>query len=476
MAPNDQARFPIEINANNVTADGSGQRIAVIGSGISGLSAAWALAERHYVTLFERDSRPGGHSNTIDLPLAEGSVPVDTGFIVFNERTYPNLTALFAHLGVATQATEMSFAASLDNGRFEYSGSNLRGLFAQKRNLMRPRMWRMLSDTLRFYREAGAAVAASADDMTLGDYLGQSGYGNAFVRDHLLPMGGAIWSISTEQMLRHPLRAFVRFCDNHGLMQLRDRPQWRTVIGGSRNYVRRLLDDRFVDLRCDARIARVERRNEGPVIVMEDGRWQAFDGIVLATHADQALKLLAAPTGEEERLLGALPYQRNLAVVHGDPTLMPRRRAAWSSWNVIGNNGEADDLICVTYWMNLLQHLPTREPVFVTLNPNRPVDPAKVYASFDYAHPLFDVAAMSAQRDLWRLQGIGGIWFCGAYFGAGFHEDGLQSGLAVAEALGGVRRPWVVPGESDRIPAPMPQHQPGLVPQMPIPVAASAAI
>jgi predicted NAD/FAD-binding protein len=472
MAPNDQARIPVEINSNNTLSTGNGQRIAVVGSGIAGLSAAWALAERHHVTLLERDSRPGGHSNTVDLRLPQGSVAVDTGFIVFNERTYPNLTALFAHLGVATQTTEMSFAASLDQGRFEYSGSNLRGLFAQKSNLMRPRMWRMLSDTLRFYREAGPALAACADDVTLGDYLGRGGYGSAFVRDHLLPMGGAIWSISTEQMLRHPLRAFVRFCENHGLMQLRDRPQWRTVIGGSRNYVRRLLDDRFIDLRCDARIARIERRDEGPVVVLEDGRWQGYDAIVLATHSDQALKLLSMPTAEEQRLLGALRYQSNRAVVHGDAHLMPRRRAAWSSWNVIGNDSgtEDSDLICVTYWMNRLQHLPTREPVFVTLNPNRAIDPAKVYASFDYAHPLFDVSAMDAQRKLWRLQGVGGIWYCGAYFGAGFHEDGLQSGLAVAESLGGVRRPWLVPGESDRIVAP------GRLPLPPIPIPAAAGV
>ncbi len=440
------------------------------------MSAAWALAERHNVTLFERANRPGGHSHTIDLDLPEGRVPVDTGFIVFNERTYPNLTALFAHLGVATQSTEMSFAASLDNGRFEYSGTNLRGLFAQKRNLVRPRMWRMLSDTMRFYREAAQAVATDENEMTLGDYLCQAAYRPDFVRDHLLPMGGAIWSTSTAQMLRHPLRAFVRFCDNHGLMQLRNRPQWRTVTGGSRAYVQRLLEDRFIDLRLNARIAQVERRSDGPAIVLEDGRWQHFDAIVLATHSDQALRLLAAPTADERSTLGALPYQGNRAVVHGDTRLMPRRRAAWSSWNVMGGSPtQAESLICVTYWMNRLQHLPTRQPVFVTLNPHQAPDPAKVFASFDYAHPLFDVAAMTAQQNLWRLQGQGGIWYCGAYFGAGFHEDGLQSGLAVAEALGQVRRPWQVPGESDRIHAPTPVTSPTLpIPAPPISVGAGA--
>lgn len=474
MSPNDQAPYlPIEPNHQSSLPDGS-RRIAVLGSGISGLSAAWGLAERHAVTLFEREARPGGHSHTVDLDLPEGRVPVDTGFIVFNERTYPNLQALFAHLGVATQPTDMSFAASIEGGRFEYSGSNLRGLFAQKRNLLRPRMWRMLAQTLRFYRESRRALDHAAD-LTLGDYLLQSGYDAAFVRDHLLPMGGAIWSTSAEQMLRHPLEAFVRFCDNHGLLQLTDRPQWRTVLGGSRVYVERLLADRAVDLRLNARIERVERDEDGPVIVMADGRRERFAAVVLATHADQALGLLARPTDAESRLLGAMRYQPNRAVLHGDRDLMPRRRAAWSSWNVIsdapiGGAGGDDSLICVTYWMNRLQHLPTARPIFVTLNPSRPVDPARIWAEFDYAHPLFDLAAMRAQRQLWRLQGQGGVWFCGAYFGAGFHEDGLQSGLAVAEALGGVRRPWSVGAESDRI-----KISVGLDPIPALPVAVGAA-
>lgn len=472
MTPNDQALFPIFSSSQPATETTDPRRIAVIGSGIAGLSAAWGLAARHSVTLFERDARPGGHSHTIDLALPEGKIAVDTGFIVFNERTYPNLTALFKHLGVATQATEMSFAASLEDGRFEYSGSNLRGLFAQKRNLMRWRMWRMLADTLRFYRQARGAGAA---DMTLGDYLHAGGYGAAFIRDHLLPMGGAIWSTSRAQMLRHPMSAFVRFCDNHGLMQLRDRPQWRTVTGGSRAYVRRMLQDRPIDLRLNASIARVERHVGGPVIVMQDGRRHEFDAVVLATHSDQALQLLAAPTSDELGMLGALRYQANAAVVHGDARLMPRRRAAWSSWNVMGGKDGDESLICVTYWMNQLQHLPTRQPVFVTLNPNLPIAEDQVFARFDYAHPLFNLAALQAQRNLWRLQGVGGIWFCGAYFGAGFHEDGLQSGLAVAEALGAVRRPWVVVGESDRISGPVDLPAPQMpLPAAPIPVQAGA--
>ncbi|WP_374379874.1 NAD(P)/FAD-dependent oxidoreductase [Dongia sp.] len=443
----------------------------MIGSGIAGMSAAWSLAARHDVALFERDCRPGGHSNTIDIALPEGRVPVDTGFIVYNERTYPNLTALFAHLGVRTRETEMSFAASLGDGAFEYSGSSLGGLFAQRRNLMRPRMWRMLADTMRFYREARGAAAVGADDLTLGDYLKRAGFGEAFVRDHLLPMGGAIWSSSIDQMRDHPLRAFVRFCDNHGLMQLSDRPKWRTVVGGSRAYVQRLLADRPLDLALSAKLARVERGHRGPILVMEDGTRRNFDAVVLGTHSDQALALLDMPTGDEKALLGALRYQPNRAVVHCDESLMPKRRAAWSSWNVIGGPENDGALICVTYWMNRLQHLPTKQQVFVTLNPNRPIAADKTLASFNYAHPIFDCAALRAQEALWRLQGVGGVWFCGAYFGAGFHEDGLQSGLAVAEALGNVSRPWQVAGQSGRIAA-IAETQPLRVPPTAIPVPA----
>jgi predicted NAD/FAD-binding protein len=471
MAPNDQATFfPTEIappQFSPVAPDMPARRlrVAVLGSGVSGLAAAWLLAQRHDVTLYERDGRPGGHSHTVELDLPEGRVPVDTGFIVFNERTYPNLTALFDHLGVATQATDMSFAASVDTGRFEYSGGNLRGLFAQKRNLLRPRMWRMIADLLRFYREARLA---SGSDVTLGDYLDAAGYGASFVHDHLLPMGGAIWSTSPRQMLQHPLGAFVRFCDNHGLLQVMDRPCWRTVVGGSRTYVERMLSARPIDLKLNAHIAAVQRGGAGPSLVFADGTTAWFDAVVMATHADQALGLLAAPTALERRLLGAMRYLRNDAVLHGDASMMPKRRAAWSSWNVLSERAgiENDAQVCVTYWMNRLQHLPVARPVLVTLNPNRPVREDLVWGRFDYAHPLFDRAAVKAQRELWSLQGQGGVWYCGAYFGAGFHEDGLQAGLAVAERLGQVRRPWQVAHPSGRIHLP---EMPGLADLLPAP-------
>lgn len=431
--------------------------IAVIGGGIAGLSAAWLLAPRYSVTLFEREHRIGGHSNTVDVPDARGPVPVDTGFIVFNEPNYPNLTALFAALGVPTRPTTMSFAASLDDGGFEYSGSGIGGLLGQPANALRPRFWAMLGDLLRFYREAPALLDdPAAGGLTLGEYLDRGGYGHAFRRDHLLPMGAAIWSTAPRAMADYPAAAFVRFFVNHGLLRVTGRPQWRTVVGGSRAYVARMLQRIDGGICVGSPVTRLRRLSPGVEVTTADGARQVFDAVVVAAHADEALAMLDHPTEDERRLLGAFRYTGNLAVLHTDERLMPRRRAVWSAWNYLDQGRpmagqEGDQAPCVTYWMNRLQGLETERPVFVTLNPRRAPDPARVIARFDYAHPAFDLRAMAAQRDLWRLQGAGGIWYCGSYFGAGFHEDALQSGLAVAEQLGQVRRPWQVAGESGRI-------------------------
>jgi predicted NAD/FAD-binding protein len=424
------------------------QTIAVIGSGIAGLSCAWLLARRHAVTLFEAAPRLGGHTNTVQVP---GGPPVDTGFIVYNEKTYPNLTALFAHLGVATQPSEMSFAVSLDGGRLEYAGTNLAGLFAQKANLFRPRFWSMLRDLMRFYRTAPGDVAASTGDETLGDYLTRNGYGAALRDDHLLPMAAAIWSGGTAALADYPVASFVRFCSNHGLLQVSNRPQWRTVSGGSNEYVRRLMADFRGEVVLGAPVQIIRRLPDG-VEVGTGAGVQRFDHVVVATSAPRALGMLADADRDERALLGTFGTAKNLAVLHSDPTLMPTRRAVWSSWNYLRPSAPPTGAdLCVTYWMNRLQNIAGPRDFFVTLNPPRAPAAGTLWHSEVYEHPVFDAAAVRAQRSLWRLQGLRRTWFCGAWFGAGFHEDGLQAGLAVAEQLGGAARPWTVADPSGRI-------------------------
>jgi hypothetical protein len=423
--------------------------IAVIGTGIAGMSAAWLLSGRHHVTVYEQADRLGGHSNTVDVAGPTGPVVVDTGFIVYNEQTYPNLTALFRHLGVTTQASEMSFAVSLRNGALEYAGTDLRGLFAQRRNLLRPRFWRMLQDLLRFYREAPGDVAAlDRAGVSLRAYLDARGYGSAFVEDHLLPMAAAIWSTPCAAVADQPAATFIRFCENHGLLQVRNRPVWRTVAGGSRAYVEKLTAPYAQNVRLGCGVHDVRRLPDRVVVSDTCGGQAQYDHVVIATHPDQAFSMLSDWSAAEAVLLGAFRYGDNTAVLHTDTSLMPRRRRVWSSWNYLGDAPEGPS---VTYWMNRLQGLQTAKPLFVSLNPPRPPDPTQVLRTETYAHPLMDSTAADAQRRLWELQGVRRTWFCGAWFGAGFHEDGLQSGLAVAEQLGGVRRPWVVPHESGRI-------------------------
>jgi len=427
------------------------RRIAVIGTGISGLSAAWLLSRAHDVEVYEADGRIGGHSNTVEVALAGGPVAVDTGFIVYNEPCYPNLTALFSHLGIETAATDMSFAVSLDRGRVEYAGSDLGGLLAQPRNLLRPRFWSMIADLLRFYREAPRALDAMGEE-SLDDWLDARGYGAAFREDHLHPMAAAIWSTPAMDVGRHPAAAFVRFCENHGLLRLSDRPVWRTVVGGSREYVARLCTPFADRIRLSTPVVAVRRVGAGIEIVDGAGTRRRYDRVVIATHADRALALLADPTADERRLLSAFRYSRNEAMLHGDPDLMPQRRRAWASWNYLSDGRGHDRRLSVTYWMNRLQPLGAETPdLFVTLNPLREPRRDRVHATIAYEHPIFDTATFRAQKELWSLQGQGGIWFCGAHFGAGFHEDGLQSGLAAAEEAGDLRRPWTVAAPDGRI-------------------------
>ena len=428
------------------------KKIAVVGSGIAGLAAAWLLSKKHRVTLFEREPRVGGHSNTIDVAAPEAQVAIDTGFIVYNPPSYPNLVALFDHLGVASAPTRMTFAVSLDGGAYEYSGSGLAGLMGQRRNLASPRHWRMIADLLRFFDAAAKLAGREAGaELSLGDFLARNGFSRAFIRDHLLPMGAAIWSAPSDQILEFPALSFARFFANHGLLKARGRPPWRTVAGGARNYVRRLLDDFTGEARLAAPVERIERR-EGAVWLSVGGcEAERFDHAVIATHGDQAYELLGDADAHERRLLEAFRYTSNLAVLHRDDGLMPKRRRVWASWNFLGESGGTTPQVCVSYWMNSLQPLATSTQYFVTLNPIRQVSEGSEIARFSYDHPQFDARAIAAQRELWRLQGQRNTWFCGSYFGYGFHEDALQSGLAVAEQLGGVRRPWIVAGASDRI-------------------------
>ena len=429
---------------------GTSRDVAVIGSGIAGLSAAWLLSQFHRVTIYEKDDRAGGHANTVDAMAGGEQLAVDTGFIVYNEVNYPNLVALFDHLGVPTQPSDMSFAVSINGGAFEYGSSTLDAVLGQRRNIARPTFWRLVRDIRRFYAEAPDVVRFPDRyrDMSLGAYLAQGEYGQAFVEQFILPMGAAIWSTRADEVRDHPVATFVRFFQSHGLLLFSQRIPWRTVTGGSRNYVRRITESFGDRLRTGEGVVNVRRDALGVDVRTVSGQTHRHDAVVIAAHADQALAMLGDADAHERCLLGAFRYTTNRAVLHSDPALMPRRRRVWSSWNYLG---DTETGVSVTYWMNCLQALDERRPLFVTVNPKQEPAPDLIHRVFDYEHPFFDAAALGAQESLWQLQGRHNTWFCGSYFGHGFHEDALQSGLAAAEAIGGVRRPWTVPGESGRI-------------------------
>ena len=418
------------------------KRIAVVGAGIAGLASAWLLSKRHDVTLYEAGSTLGGHTNTVDVTLEGISHPVDTGFLVFNHHTYPNFTALLDHLGVESAGTDMSFAVSFDQPDLEWAGSSLATVFGQKRNLRRPQFWRMLADILRFNRQSVAWLEAHpASDRTLRDFLQAGGYSDAFAAWYLLPMGAAIWSCPAGQMLDYPLASFVRFCRNHGLLQVFGRPQWRSIIGGGREYVQKLAAG-IGQVRLSCPVRSVHRADFGMLVeTAHDSR--RYDDVVLACHSDQALALLGKDASDDERrLLQAIRYEPNRAVLHTDASLLPRNRALWSAWNYqAASDRPGNDPVGVSYLINQLQPLPFETPVIVTLNPAREPAPESVIAAFDYAHPLFDGAAVAAQRELATRLGHGNVWLCGAWNGYGFHEDGLTSALRVANAMG-CHAPW----------------------------------
>ena len=419
-----------------------GTRIAVVGSGISGLSVAWLLSQKFQVTLFEAGNYLGGHTNTVDVTVDGVTAPVDTGFLVFNERTYPNLVELFSHLGVRTASSEMSFSVRIDEERVEWAGNSLASVFAQKRNLIKPEFWRMLKDILRFNRESQEIVRSGRSaHVSLGEFLMRGGYGRAFRDWYLLPMSGAIWSCPTRQMLDYPVDTFFRFCHNHGLLQLTGRPVWKTVVGGGREYVRRLVAS-IEDIRLASPVESVVRHADGVRLKLANGTTEGFSQVVFACHSDQALKLLGDIVDIEKNLLSRFSYQQNRAVLHVDTSLLPRNREAWAAWNYIAGTGAPDSRpVSVSYLINKLQPLPFASPVIVTLNPTHAPREDSVIGKFDYMHPVFDRAAIDAQQELPAIQGKRHTWFCGAWTGYGFHEDGLKSALSVANALG-VQAPW----------------------------------
>ena len=414
------------------------RRVAVIGSGIAGLSAAWSLSAHARVTLFEAADYFGGHTHTVDVELQGQRHGVDTGFLVFNERTYPLLIALFEQLGVEVAASEMSFSVQLPEQRIEWSGTDINGVFAQRANLLRPRFWGMLADLLRFNRLC-TALASRGEEASLaqpiGDFLREQRLGSAFTDWYLLPMVACIWSCPTAQMLSFPISTLIRFCHNHGLLQISDRPQWFTVRGGARRYVEKLLP-RIADRRLATPVTSVRRLPQGVLVQTAQGS-EHFDAVVMAAHSDQCLRLLDDAGAQERALLGAVGYQRNRAVLHTDAGLLPRRRRAWAAWNYEhrGSGGGEQSAVCLHYLLNRLQPLPWQQPVLVSLNPTREPAADSVLGEFDYAHPVFDAAAVAAQARIPSLQGRRDTWFCGAWTRYGFHEDGLLSGLTVAKDM-----------------------------------------
>ena len=419
----------------------SGSRIAVVGAGISGLAAAWLLSRRHDVTLFEAGARLGGHTNTVDVEMDGLAHPVDTGFLVFNERTYPNLIALFDELEVDSHVSDMSFSVSLDGGQLEWAGTNLNTLFAQRRNALSPSFLGMLRDIIHFNRMAERYLAHAAQThCCVGDLLEAGRYGRPFRDHYLLPMAAAIWSCATADVLRFPAATFLRFCINHALLQINQRPRWRTVRGGGREYVRRLAAG-IGNVRIRARVERI-RRTAGGVDISVAGDTVRFDHVVLATHAPTSLRMLEDADATEHSVLGAVRFQPNVAVLHTDAALLPRRERVWSAWNYLATcNGSGAQPVCVSYLINRLQPLPFARPVLVTLNSQSDPRPDLELARFSYDHPLLDEAAVNAQRRLPEIQGMRNTWFAGAWTGYGFHEDGLKSALRVAAAFG-VRPAW----------------------------------
>ncbi len=408
-------------------------KIAIIGTGIAGLSAAYLLDRHHDITVYEKESRIGGHSRTVSVRHGDRTIPVDTGFIVFNERNYPNLTALFRRLGVAVQKSDMSFALTVGDGWLEWGAHDLNAILGQRRNLFRPQFLRLFRDVIF---NARAQTALEADpEVSLGELIARMGLGDWFRRHYILPMAGAIWSCPPRQMLAFPAATFIRFFANHGLLSATDQPQWYTVQGGAQNYIDHLTSSFAPRIRPNCAVTEVTRVGNTVRVHDRQGYRESYDHVVFAAHADETLAMLGDAGPAERAALGAIGYQPNRVVLHKDPQFMPRRKRCWASW-VYHSDGRGDEAaITVGYWMNRLQAIDERYPLFVTLNPTREIPPEHVFDTHEFSHPVFDATAIAAQARLKAMQGVNNTWFCGAHMGHGFHEDGLVSAMQVAAAL-----------------------------------------
>lgn len=414
------------------------QKIAVVGAGISGLASAYFLQRQHDVSLYEANTYLGGHTNTVEIIVEGKTLVVDTGFLVFNDKTYPNLIALFAELGIDSYGTDMSFGVSLNDGALEWAGTNLDTVFAQRKNIFSPSFLGMIKDILRFNRDAESNLQRSTvSGISLGQLLVDQKYNAAFANHYLIPMAAAIWSSSPKDILDFPARTFLRFCINHALLQVNDRPQWRTVQNGARSYVRKIAEN-LQDIRLNCPVTSVTRHDQG-VVITSNGHSEEFDQVIFATHAPDTLRMLTDPSAEELALLSKVRYQPNTAYLHTDTTLLPQSKKVWSAWNYIGTSADASSTtgatqsVCVSYLLNQLQRLDTEIPVIVTLNPIHRPQPESVFAQFEYDHPVFDQSAINSQTNLSSIQGTNKTWFAGAWTGYGFHEDGLKSALRVVK-------------------------------------------
>lgn len=412
-------------------------RIAIVGSGISGLVAAYLLHRDHEISVFEADDRLGGHAHTVGVEAAGRQIGVDTGFVVFNEAAYPNFTKLLGRLGVASQMSDMSFSVQCDETGLEYSSTSLDGMFAQRGNLFRPSFYRMLSDIRRFYRDSREVLSGNGhySQVTVGDYLRERGYSRAFIDQHIVPMGAAIWSAGPSQLESFPISRFVRFFDNHGFLKMTNRAPWRTITGGSRSYVDAISQPFRDQVRLSSPVRSIRRHDDHVVVSTDSMPDERFDRVVIAVHSDQALRMLADPSDAESAILGAMGYQRNDTVLHTDRRVLPKRQKAWASWNYHRPRDGADR-VTMTYCMNRLQNFESSSPYCVTLNRDEDVDAHRVVKRMIYHHPVYDTASFAAQARRGEIDGVRRTHYCGAYWGYGFHEDGVRSALAVCEQFG----------------------------------------